>query len=209
MNEDLKMFVKESLAQGQPRQGIKDVLAKAGWKEDEVGAALSNYADVKFPVPVPQRRPYLSAKEAFIYLVLFVCLYISAFFFGSLMFEFIEYWLPDALETWRGFSNDVVRRSVSSLVIAFPLYLWLTSVMTKAIKTDPDKRTSKVRKWLTYITLFVAAIFNIVDLITLDYNLLGGDMTAQFLLKILTVLLIAGLIFGYYLWDLKKEEKEV
>ena len=209
MNEDLKTFVKEALSQGQPRKTIKGVLAEAGWKEDEVSAALSNYADVEFSVPVPQRKPYLSAKEAFIYLVLFVCLYISAFFFGSMMFEFIEGWFPDVLETWRQSSTETIRMSISSLIIAFPLYLWLTSVMAKAIKRDPDKRSSKIRKWLTYVTLFVAAIFIIVDLITLVFNLLGGDMTIQFLLKILTVLLIAGLIFGYYLWDLKKDEKEV
>ena len=208
MNEDLKMFVKEALAKSQSRQNIEGALADAGWQPDEISVALSNYADVDFPVPVPKRRPYLSAKEAFIYMVLFVCLYISAFAFGTMMFEFIEGWFPDALETWQQNSSESIRMSISSLIVAFPLYLWLTSLMVKAIKHNPDKRSSKIRKWLTYITLFVAASFIIGDLITLVYNLLGGEATVQFLFKVLTVLLIAGLIFGYYLWDLKKEEKE-
>ena len=92
--------------------------------------------------------------------------------------------------------------------VAFPLYVWLTSLTRKGVTKDPDKKGSKIRKWLTYITLFVAAGVIIGDLITLLYNLLGGELTLRFTLKVLTVLLIAGIIFGYYLWDLRKEEKE-
>lgn len=207
MNDDLKSFVKEAIAAGQSRQAIRQALSQANWPEEEVTAALAAYAEVDFPVPVPRRRPYLSAREAFIYLLLFVCLYISAFSFGSLMFEFIEGWFPDALKSWQDYSVESVRMSSASLIVAFPLFLWLTRLTVKAIKSDPDKRSSKIRKWLTYITLFVAASFIIGDLITLFFNLFGGELTVRFLLKVLTVLVIAGLIFGYYLWDLKKEEK--
>ena len=95
------------------------------------------------------------------------------------------------------------------MVIAFPVYLFVSWLLTKAIKKDPDKRSSKVRKWLTYITLFITAGILIGDLITLVYNFLGGDLTTRFILKVFVVAAIAGSVFAYYLWDLQTEEKEV
>jgi hypothetical protein len=64
-----------------------------------------------------------------------------------------------------------------------------------------------VRRWLTYLTLFVAAVVLIVDLITLVDNVLGGEVTVRFVLKVLVAGLIAGTIFGYYLWDLRRDER--
>lgn len=207
MTNDIHSFVRESLSRKISRNDIRKALKEANWQDDEVESALGAYADVDFPVPVPRRRPYLSAREAFIYLVLFLCLYISAFSFGKLLFDFINHWVPDALQQY-GYSDvSGVRMSVASLIVAFPLYLWLTWLMLSEIRRDSEKKSSKIRKWLTYITLFVAAGVIIGDLITLLFNLLGGELTLRFLLKVLTVLLIAGLIFGYYLWDLRKEEK--
>jgi uncharacterized membrane protein len=101
-----------------------------------------------------------------------------------------------------------VRLAVASLIVAFPLYLWLSNLTLKAIKADPEKRGSKIRKWLTYVTLFIAAGVLIGDLISLLFNLLGGELTLRFLLKTLVVLLVAGTVFGYYIWDLRQEEKE-
>jgi membrane protein YqaA with SNARE-associated domain len=46
------------------------------------------------------------------------------------------------------------------------------------------------------------------DLIALVYNLLGGEFTTRFLLKVATVAVIAGGVFGYYLSDLRQEERE-
>lgn len=209
MIPDIHHFVREALARGQSKDAISGALTKAGWSDDDVRSAVGAYADVDFPIPVPKPRPYLSAKEAFMYLVLFTCLYISAFNFGMLLFQFIEKAFPDALTTY-GYdgSAPMIRFAVSSLVIAFPLYLWLSTVFAKAFAKDPAKRGSKVRKWLSYITLFIAASVLIGDLIALMNYMLAGELTVRFILKVLTVLLVAGMIFGYYLWDLKQDEKE-
>lgn len=206
---DIHTFVRDALSQGQPRDAIHDVLKEAGWKDEEIRGAMDAYADVAFPIPVPRRKPYLSAREAFIYLLMFLTLYISAYSFGSLLFHFINQWVPDALNPYTSYDLDGVRMAVSSLIIAFPIYFWLSSLTRKAISKDADKRSSKIRKWLTYITLFIAAGVIIGDLIALLFNLLGGELSLRFILKVLSVLLIAGLIFGYYLWDLRQDEKSV
>jgi len=38
------------------------------------------------------------------------------------------------------------------------------------------------------------------------YNLLGGEITMRFVLRVLTLGTIAGSVFGYFLRDLRKEE---
>ena len=46
------------------------------------------------------------------------------------------------------------------------------------------------------------------DVTSLVYNLLGSDVAARFLLKVLTVGSIAGTAFWCYLSDLKTDERE-
>ena len=64
-------------------------------------------------------------------------------------------------------------------------------------------RNSGLRKWLTYLTMVVAALVTIGDLIFLVYTLLGGETTLPFILKSLVIIGIAGNIFYYYLSDIK------
>lgn len=202
-------FVKEALGKGESREKIKQVLTKAGWDTDEITNALAAYADIPFSVPVPKRKPYISAQEAFMYLLLFLTLYISAISFGTLLFQFINHWLPNPVQDGYGTSYqlDTIRRSTASIIIAYPLFIWLTYRLRNAMKQNPEKRSSKIRKWLTYITLFITAGIIIGDLIMLVFNLLSGDFTLRFILKVLTVGGIAGLIFGYYLWDMKRDHE--
>ncbi|HLG59072.1 MAG TPA: DUF5671 domain-containing protein [Vicinamibacterales bacterium] len=212
ISEDLLGFVRDALARGIPRAQIEAALLKAGWTTEQTRGALAAFAEGDFPIPVPRARPYLSAREAFMYLVLFGTLYISAYHLGSLVFDFINRAFPDAADrTFDGY-DDYVRRSirwaVSALVVAFPVFLYTSWLTNRAIRADPTKRASKVRRWLTYLTLFVAASTLLGDVTTLVYNLLGGELTVRFVLKIVTVGLIAGTVFTYYLRDLRLDEAE-
>ena len=94
VNEDLTGFIQEALNRGQSRDDIRDVLGQADWPYDEVEAALRAFAAVDFPIAVPRPRPSLSAREAFLYLVLFGTLYVSAYSLGNLIFQLVKmmYW---------------------------------------------------------------------------------------------------------------------
>jgi hypothetical protein len=210
MNADLQLFVRESLSRGLPRPAVRERLLEAGWRAEEVESALASYAEVDFPVPVPRRRPYLSAREAFFYLVLFATLYIAAFNLGLVLFAILDRWMPDAVEkeyAYRG-AIEAIRNGIAGLVIAFPIFLFVSTLIGRAMAREPEKRGSAVRKWLTYITLFVAALVIIGDLTFLVQRLLSGELPARVLWKALVVLAIAGSIFGHYLADLRGEEGE-
>lgn len=206
--QDLELFVREALLRGCSRAEIEKTMLDAGWTADQTKSAMSAFADVSFPVPVPRPRPYLSAKEAFLYLVLFSTLYLSAYHFGSLLFDFINQALPDATDPAYTYQGDSMRWSVATLIIAFPVFLYMSRLVGRALAKDPVKRLSPIRRWLTYLTLFIAAGCLIGDLIALVYQLLGGELTVRFVLKVLVVGAIAGTVFGYYLSDLRREEAE-
>lgn len=207
MVQELQLFVKEALEKGSSRKEIATVLSKAGWAEEEIKASLASFADIAFPIAVPKRKPYLSAREAFLYLVLFLTLYISAFSLGSLLFQFVNRGFPDPLLPYE-WSPQAIRGFLAALIVAFPIFIGVSWFMRKSIAKHPEKKASKVRKWLTYITLFIAAGVIISDLIVLVTSLLNGELTLRFVLKVLIVLVLAGLIFGYYLWDLRSDERE-
>ncbi len=212
MNADLNQFVRESLLRGVPRDTIRSTLAEAGWRPEEVAAALGAWAETEFPVPVPRRRTYLSAREAFLYLVLFVTLYTTAFNVGAMLFQFIERWLPDRAIT-RGYSAErfsprALRDAAAALLIAFPVFVLLSRYVGGLIAREPDKRGSKVRKWLTYVTLFIAALVILGDLIFLVARLLSGELPPRFLARVAVVGGIAGYVFGHYLADLRRDEDD-
>lgn len=206
--QELEQFVREALLRGCSRAEIEKAMLDAGWTADQAKSAIGTFASVSFPVPVPKPRPYLSAKEAFLYLVLFSTLYLSAFHFGSLHFDFINEAFPDAADHAFYRREDSMRWAAATLIIAFPVFLYMSRLVGRSLAKDPVKRLSPVRRWLTYLTLFIASGCLIGDLIALVYQLLGGEMTVRFLLKVLVVGAIAGIVFGYYLRDLRREEVE-
>lgn len=210
MNPDLDRFVRDTLGRGLERERIRGALLQAGWPSEEIEAALAQWADLGLPIPVPRRRPYLSAREAFLYLVMFVTLYITAFDVGALLFQAVERWVPDPGRgaNYDRYSPEQVRTAVAGVLIAFPIFLALARAIGREIGREPEKRASRIRKWLTYLTLFVAAIVLIGDLTWLVAKLLGGELPPRFLLKTIVVFAIAATVFGHYLADLRREERE-
>ena len=205
-NSELDRFVRDAMLAGQSRDAIRNALLAAGWTAEQLAGALDDYADVDFPVPVPKPRASLSSRDAFLYLVLFSLLYFLCYHLGSLLFDLINRWLPDPAAQAGDFARDSMRFSVAALAIAFPVFLFSARRIAREVARAPIKRLSPVRRWLTYLTLFIAAGVLIGDMTTLLYNVLGGEATPRFLAKVAVVAVIAGGIFHYYMQDLRREE---
>ena len=209
--QNIELFIHAALEKGASKPEIEQCLLQTNWPADQVRNALDQFADIAFIVPVPKPRPYLSAREAFRYLLLFTTLYLSAYYLGSLLFSFVNLGFPDpAMDRayfWQSEGRSI-RLAAAFLLVAYPVFLFMSRRIYRELINSPVKRLSVVRRWLTYLTLFVSASFVIGDLVTLVYNVLGGELTIRFFLKVLIVGVIAGTIFGFYLSDLRSEEHE-
>lgn len=203
VGDDLALFVREGLSRGVSRGDIEQVLLEAGWRPEQVKGALRAYADVSFAIPVPRPRPYQSARDAFMYLLLFTTLYIGAYSLGALLFGAIDRAYPPGGRVTDAMILAQIRWSVSWLIVTVPVFVFIRQTLAREITKDPTKRDSKIRRQVTYVTLFVASATLLGDVTTLVYNFLGGELTAPFVLKALTVGVVAGGGFVYYLRDLR------
>ena len=201
--EDLTTFVKDALTRGVSRGEIEDILLKAGWSTRQVSDALATFADVTFTIPVPKPRPYTDAREAFLYGLLLMALALTAYHLGMLIFRFIEqaFPLPNDVRTLR----EATRWPIAVLVVALPVFLYVSRLVNRDVRLDPSRRASKNRTQVTYVTLFVCAAVVIGVLAGVVYEFLGGELTTRFILKSLTAAVIAAAIFAYYLRDMRIE----
>ena len=145
-------------------------------------------------------------KDVFLHLFNIVTFYLSVVGFITLYIQYINNAFPDQLNYYFSGIANGVRWSSSVLFIAVPAYLISSWLLEKDLKAAPEKRDLKLRKWLIYFTLFLSAITIIIDLMVFVYNFLDGELSIRFFLKILVVLLVAGAVFGYYLWELKRTD---
>ena len=204
----LTAFVEAALHAVASRDDVEKALAEAGWSQDQVADGLAHYSDVSFVIPVPRPRAQLSARDAFWYLLMFGTLYLSTYHLGDLLFSFINTRFPNEFERANmSYLTSSIRWATAALIVAFPLFVFAGWRIAREIDADPTRRNSAIRKWLTYLTLLLAAAVIIGDGITLVYNLLGGELTTRFILKALVVALIAGSIFAYYMTSLRADDE--
>lgn len=159
-------------------------------------------------MPTETSRALASPRDIFAHLLSIAALATSAISLGALLFQCINLLIPDPLAgSWIMTSaRSSLRFSISSLLIAFPVYLGSMTFLMRTYAADPEKRMLLIRKWLIYLTLFIASLVIMGDLIALVNVYLNGELTLRFLFKILSILVISGSIFSYYLIDLRAHE---
>ncbi len=198
MTTALPAFIAHARSKGMDHQTIRLLLLSAGWKEKEIATALVSEA-LSMPVPVPPDAG--SARDAFFHLLTFTSLYATVISMIILAFDYIGRLLPDpALRDAYMYAADysTIRWSIAVIIIFFPLLLLLSRALHRSYIAHPEVLASGVRRWLTYLTLFVTACTITGDLVTLLFYLLNGELTVRFILKDAAILVLCGVPFTYY-----------
>lgn len=150
-----------------------------------------------------------AAKFAFFYMLSLVALVFVAISSGMIIFQIINKFIKDALNIYSGqFSSDELKFAISSIIISVPIFYVTTAQIHKNLFSGKMNKESQIRKWLTYLILFISSVVMIGWLIATINNFLDGDLTLKFILKAITAVGIAATIFSYYFYDIKREEVE-
>jgi membrane protein YqaA with SNARE-associated domain len=208
-------YVTERVRSGLSKAAIVEQLQAVGWSEEE---ALVAYRDALVatgvPVPSASLKRATTKRASTVEIVLnffsFILLGIVASALGVLYFQVINHFFPDALQVsqYGGYAaqaaSDAIHYSIAALIIAFPLYVAVVRLWFKRYREDEGKEESKLTKWLTYIVLLIASVTIVGDLITTLNTFLSGEISVRFFLKALTIVVIAGMVFGFYFLERKK-----
>lgn len=149
------------------------------------------------------------AKFVFLYLLSLISLIFLTVAAGNVVFQIINKYFVDIAETYAtGYDLSTLRFAISSLIVAAPVYFVSMRQINRNLAEGNFDLNAALRKWLTYFILLVASVVMIGDLIFVINSFLQGELTVKFALKTLTVLAIAGTVFGYYLYDIRRESVE-
>lgn len=204
VSDQVSRFIHDALQAGQKVQTIRDSLISAGWQPSEADAALSEWAVVPGMPPVPRPRPYVSAREALLFGLLFLSLSAVSWHICVLGFGLIDRMLSDGGRYF--YYSGSMRWAVAALLTFGPLFVILDRRLNRDRRRSAGRsegaRTadgrSLVRRWIASLTLLLAAVVLLSDLVLTVYTLLDGDLTLRFILKSGLVAVMAGLILLYY-----------
>lgn len=145
-------------------------------------------------------------RDFFLHFGAFAALYAVAVALATLLFRMIDHAFPDPLSDMYYYSDPYsgpMRFAIASLIILVPIFLYLMRIVQREARTAPERYTLAIRRWLVHITLFVTGATIIGDLIALLNSFLGGELATPFLLKVLILFVITGVIFWYFLLDIR------
>lgn len=152
---------------------------------------------------MPQKN---SAKFAFFYLLSLVGLLFVSLSTGMIIFQIINKYIVDVIDTSNYFSSSDLKFAISALIISAPVFYLTMKQIYKNLYSGELEKDSGIRKWLSYFVLLVSSVVMIGWLIATLNNFFDGELTTKFILKALTALSIAATIFSFYFYDIKREQ---
>jgi hypothetical protein len=199
--EDLSQFVASAKAYGVADDFIVTLLRRNGWGERRVYRAFSAYYARVLEAPLPDGHGASeNARDAFYYLLNFLTLGFWSVALGQIFYALIERRFPDPAQTgWSPSLLDTIAWQVATVIVTFPIFALVHTLIAKTLQKRPEAYDSDVRKWLTYLALVFAALVVCLDAIWFIEAFLRGQITARFVLDSTVLLVIGGGIFSYYL----------
>jgi hypothetical protein len=138
-------------------------------------------------------------------------LVVSVVAFFNLAFEVLNKKFPDVLNAtyqygYSSYQFDNARTYLAMLIIMFPAFLVLAYFWKRKQKRGIGEYDEVIRKWLSYVIIFLSILIAIIDLIILVRYFVSGEITIRFILKVLIALVGAKLVLLYFIpevWNIK------
>jgi hypothetical protein len=144
----------------------------------------------------------------FLSLGVLITLITSVVYFFNLVFATLDKRFPDVLNAnyqygYSTYAYEDIRTALATLIIFFPVFLIVSYYWRKFPKISLGAIDETIRKWVIYIILFLSSLVAVIDFVTLVRYFISGEITTRFILKVLTVLVVAGLVGFYYIYLLR------
>ncbi len=157
-----------------------------------------------------RHETWMTPQYFFLTLGTLIALVTVSVSFINLIFETLNQAYPDVLNAtyqygYSSYNFEGIRTTLATVIIFFPVYLTLSHFWAKDSRQNLSTHNNTLRKWALYIILFLIILTVAVDLVTLVRYFISGELTTRFLLKVGSVFLITGTLFGYYFKELKRD----
>ena len=155
-------------------------------------------------------RSKFSVGFFFLCLGVLITLITSVVSFLNLVFETLNKRFPDVLNSsyqygYSTYEYESIRMALSTLIIFFPIFI-IVSYFWRRFGKELGHIDEIFKKWVMYIILFLSSLIIVIDLVTLVRYFISGEITYRFILKVVTVLVVAILIGFYYVFLLREKE---
>ncbi|MEI6528911.1 MAG: DUF5671 domain-containing protein [Candidatus Falkowbacteria bacterium] len=147
-----------------------------------------------------------NAKYAFYYLLSLVALIFTTVSVGMIAYSIIDKTVPDALNSYISNYDGQLKFAISALIIATPIFYIISSLIFKGLRKQELEKDSGVRRWLTYLIILVSSLIILGVFIGMINSLLSGELTSRFVLKAITIFVLAAGVFSFYFYDIKRED---
>jgi len=151
---------------------------------------------------------------AFLIFSRLVLSYLAVIFMSILASSLITLFVPDIMTESAYVASgagEMARFTTSALIVVIPLLIIVSKVLGSFYKNNTEYITSSVKKWLGYTTLVLTGGVIVGDLIVFVSSFMNGDLGMRLFLQCLSLAVIAGITFLYYLNDIRRTvyEKEI
>jgi hypothetical protein len=133
-----------------------------------------------------------------------IALYVSLSAIIAVLFGVINIAYPDALENYWQYDSaqQGIRFGIAMLIVFFPTYILVTRFVNQIRRRETGTYLT-LTKWLVYLSLLVGGGILLGDFVTVILTYLNGEITLRFILKALTLSVVIGAAFFYYILDAK------
>jgi len=154
-----------------------------------------------------EKKDRITPGFLFLSLGVFATLITVVIAFLNLVFEALNKQFPDVLNAtyqygYASWNYEGMRVAIATLIIVLPVFMVLSYLWNRKTKEVLGSIDTAIQKWMVYIILFLVGIIVVVDLVTLVNFFVSGEITTRFILKVLVVLITAGIVGTYYILSL-------